>query len=427
MKAKKERRLRRAWVEKIEDDPGLPLEALPYDSPYVMDYTTDQVLIAAICTMSSRVKENLLVETVMDLWSRRIVYKEYAVTWEEMGKEIEEESDLVWICATFTLAQQFTEKEASEKKDKSLEEMVPLEYIGYQFVFDTKASEWLLVIEQRGPWDHAIDLKEGAIPKNCKIYLLLPVKQSTLNAFLKEQLDKGYTRESKSPMAAPFFFIKKKDGALQLIQDYWYLNSQMVKNTYPLPLIPELIDKLKGATMFSKMDIRWEYNNIQIREEEWKAAFKTNKKLFEFTVMFSRLTNSLATFWLYMNHIFADIIEEGHDIIYMDNILVFTRDNKKEHDRLVLKVLKRLKQHNLFVKLKKCSWIQWQIEYLRLIISHNEVHMDLVKVNGLAEWSTSTIVKQVQSFLEFGNFYCWFIKDFSTMARLLYDLTKKGI
>lgn len=143
--------------------------------------------------------------------------------------------------------------------------------------------------------------------------------------------------------------------------------------------------------------------------------------------MFFGLTNSPATFQSYMNHIFADLIDEGHVIIYMDDILVFTGDDEREHDRLVLRVLERLKQHDLFVKPEKCSWKQRQIEYLGLIISHNEVRMDPVKVKGLAEWSTPTTVKQVQSFLGFGNFYRRFIKDFSTIARPLYDLTKKGI
>lgn len=120
-----------------------------------MDYATGQAPVATIRTVSSRVKENLPVETVMDLWSRRIIYGEYAVTWEEMEREVEEGANLVWICATFTPAQQLAEKEASGKKDKSLEEMVPPEYIGYRFVFDKKASERLPAIGQRGPWDHA--------------------------------------------------------------------------------------------------------------------------------------------------------------------------------------------------------------------------------------------------------------------------------
>lgn len=81
-----------------------------------------------------------------------------------------------------------------------------------------------------------------------------------------EHLKKGYIRPSKSPMASPFFFVKKKDGKLRPVQDYRHLNSGTVKNEYPLPLVSELVDKLKGAKVFSKVDVRWGYNNIRIKE-----------------------------------------------------------------------------------------------------------------------------------------------------------------
>lgn len=94
-------------------------------------------------------------------------------------------------------------------------------------------------------------------------------------------------------MASPFFFIKKKDGSLRPVQDYRKLNDMTIKNRYPLPLIQELLDKLKGACHFSKLDVRWGYNNVSIAEgDEWKAAFRTNAGLFEPTVMFFGLTNS---------------------------------------------------------------------------------------------------------------------------------------
>ena len=87
-------------------------------------------------------------------------------------------------------------------------------------------------------------------------------EDEALQKFLKEQLEKGYIRKSKSPYASAFFFIKKKDGKLRQIQDYQKLNKYMIKNKYPLPLIPELIAKVKMANIFSKFDIRWGYNNI---------------------------------------------------------------------------------------------------------------------------------------------------------------------
>lgn len=110
-------------------------------------------------------------------------------------------------------------------------------------------------------------------------------------------------------MASPFFFVKKKEGTLRPVQDYRYLNSITIKNQYPLPLIPELLDKLRGARVFSKMNVRWGYNNVRIKEgDEWKAAFKTNRGLFEPTVMFFGLTNSPATFQAMMNHLFSNLI-----------------------------------------------------------------------------------------------------------------------
>jgi hypothetical protein len=98
-------------------------------------------------------------------------------------------------------------------------------------------------------------------------------------------------------MASPFFFVLKKDRRLWPCQDYQYLNNWIIKNSYPLPLISEIMDKLKGAKYFTKLDVHWGYNNIQIRKgDKWKAAFKTNKKLFEPTVMFFGMCNFLATF-----------------------------------------------------------------------------------------------------------------------------------
>jgi len=135
--------------------------------------------------------------------------------------------------------------------------------------------------------DHKIEMKDGFIPKSIKNYNFTPVEQIKLDKFLKENLEKGYIRPSQSPMASPFFFVsKKEEGKLRPCQDYRYINDWTIKNAYPLPLILEIIDKLKGAKYFTKLDVQWGYNNIWIKKgDEWKAAFKTNRGLFEPTVM----------------------------------------------------------------------------------------------------------------------------------------------
>jgi len=124
------------------------------------------------------------------------------------------------------------------------------------------------------PWDHAVELAPDTSPKSCKVYPLSASEQKELDAFLKENLDSGRIRPSKSQMAAPVFFVKKKDGGLHLVQDYRALNAMTVKNKYPLPLIPELITKLRRAKYFTKLDVRWGFNNVRIKEgDKWKAAF----------------------------------------------------------------------------------------------------------------------------------------------------------
>jgi Reverse transcriptase (RNA-dependent DNA polymerase) len=157
-----------------------------------------------------------------------------------------------------------------------------------------------------------------------------------MDDFLNKNLAKGYIHPSKSPMASPFFFVAKKDSdALQPCQDYHYLNDGTIKNAYPLPLVSDLLDKLKGAQWFTKLDIWWGCHNVRIKDgDQWKGAFKTNRGLFEPMVMFFGLCNSPATFQAMMNDIFQDMIDEGWIVIYMDDILIFSKDLQEHQERM---------------------------------------------------------------------------------------------
>ncbi|SJL06853.1 uncharacterized protein ARMOST_10195 [Armillaria ostoyae] len=274
------------------------------------------------------------------------------------------------------------------------------------------------------PWDHAIELVPNAKSTlDCKVYPLNRNEQEQLDKFLDENLDSGRIKESKSPFASPFFFVKKKDGSLRPVQDYHKLNEMTIKNRYPLPLISELIDKLQGAKYFTKLDVRWGYNNVRIKEgDEHKAAFRMNRGLFEPTVMFFGLTNSPATFQWMMNDIFKDLISKGKVTIYLDDILIFTKD-LDEHRRIVRRVLQKLRENKLFLKAEKCEFEVLETEYLGVIISEGQVRMDPVKLAGIAEWPTPTKKKELQSFLGFTNFYRKFIKNYSKVVRALTQLT----
>jgi len=148
-------------------------------------------------------------------------------------------------------------------------------------------------------------MEEAARELNTKAYMMTLKEEEALNQWLDKQLKAGLIVESKSRYVAPCFYIPKKDSSLRLVQDYRKLNQVMIKNKTPLPLIREVIDKLKEAKYFNKLDLIWEYNNVWIKEDnEWKAAFLTNKGLFELQVIYFRLCNSLGIFQRMMNSIF---------------------------------------------------------------------------------------------------------------------------
>lgn len=296
---------------------------------------------------------------------------------------------------------------------------------------DKYIKEFTSVFEQKDfdrlpperPWDHAIELKPDSHPITSKIYPLSKSEQIELDTFIEEQLRTGRIRPSKSPIASPFFFVKKKDGALRPVQDYRKLNEMTIRNQYPLPLVSELMDKLKGAKYFTKLDVRWGFNNIRIKKgDEHKAAFITNRGLFEPLVMFFGLTNSPATFQCMMNDLFKDLILQGHVIVYMDDILIFTND-RNLHAQITRQVLHILQDNNLYLKPEKCEFDQLEVEYLGVIISEGQIRMSPKKVDAVAQWPTPKSKKDVQQFLGFVNFYRRFVRNFADLATPLHALT----
>jgi hypothetical protein len=315
---------------------------------------------------------------------------------------------------------------AADKTEHNWKELVPPEYYKYETVFSDEEAQRF---PKARPWDHAIELVPDAPEMlNCKTYPLPVGQQELLDEFLDEHLKKGYIRVSNSPYASPFFFIKKKSGdKLRPVQDYRQLNKYTIRNTYPLPLIKELVQQLVKKTWFTKFDIRWGYNNVRIKDgDQWKAAFKTNRGLFEPTVMFFGLTNSPATFQTMMDALFRNEIASGDVIIYMDDILIATQGSLELHRAQVNHVLKKLQDNDLFLKPEKCHFHKKEVEYLGMIVGKGEVKMDPVKVQGIKDWPTPTNVSELRSFLGFGNYYKDFIENYSARARPLHDLTKKS-
>ena len=175
------------------------------------------------------------------------------------------------------------------------------------------------------------------------------------------------------------------------------------------------------------MDLRWGYNNVQIcKGDEWKAAFTTHKGSFKPLVMYFGLCNSPATFQKMMNEIFHDMLDVC--IVYIDDLMIFMeKDNQKEHDRVMLEVLKWLHDNDLFVKPEKCHFRVTEVDFLDMIISRDGIKMDPEKVNTILKWPKLMNVKQVCTFLGLGNFYRHFIKDYAIISCPMVDLTCKDV
>ena len=174
-------------------------------------------------------------------------------------------------------------------------------------------------------YDHAIDFMEGTkLSKPAKVYFLSLAERNSLDTWINKELRKGYIHSSTSLIAAPFFFVKKHDRSLWPIMDYRALNAITVKNHYLIPRIADLIESLSKASIFTKINLRWGYNNVHIRErDKWKMVFITRQGLFETTVMYFRFFNAPVIFQSIMNNILGDLICIRLVMVYLDNILIF--------------------------------------------------------------------------------------------------------
>ena len=304
----------------------------------------------------------------------------------------------------------------------TLKKLVPVAFHDLLAAFSKTRADTL---PPHRPYDLSIDLEEGKTPPFGPLYSLSKTELDALSAWLEENLSKGFIRASQSPAGAPILFVKKKDGSLRLCVDYRALNNITIKNRYPLPLIPETLDRLNGARCFTKLDLRGAYNLVRIKEgDEWKTAFRTRYGHFECVVMPFGLTNAPAAFQHFMNDIFRDLLDNTV-LIYLDDILIFS-DDHSSHEAHVRQVLERLIEHGLYCKAEKCEFAVDSTEFLGFVISRDGVSMAKDKVDAVLSWPDPKNLREVQQFLGFANFYRRFIKGYSRIILPLTKLLKKN-
>ncbi len=272
---------------------------------------------------------------------------------------------------------------------------------------------------------HSIVLEEGAKPTWRPRYRLSPMEQEEVKKQVTTLLEKEWIEPSTSPYGAPILFVSKKDGGLRMCVDYRALNKLTIKNRYCLPRIDDLFDKLKGAKVFSSLDLAQGYHQIRIPEEDVpKTAFRTPLGHFQYKVLCFGLTNAPATFQKAMDDIFRHL--DDFCLVYMDDILIFSR-TEEEHLRHLQTVLDVLRAHKYFAKLKKCEFMKQELLYLGHLVLASGLKPDPKKLAVVKDWPVPADLKGVCSFLGFANYFKIFLRGNSTMALPLTNLKKSGV
>ena len=235
-------------------------------------------------------------------------------------------------------------------------------------------------------------------------------------------MDKGFIRPSTSPWGASVLFAKNKDKTLRLCIDYRQLNRVTIKNRYPLPRIDDLFDQLKGARVYSKIDLRTDYHQLRVRETDIpKTAFRMRYGHFEFTVMPFGLMNESAAFMDLMHRVFHPYLVQFL-VVFVDDILIYSQSEEKHEDHLRI-VLQALRDHQLYAKFSKCEFWLTEVRLLEHVLSASGVSVDPEKVEAVMGWERSKSVFKISSFLGLAGYYRRFIEDFSRLAAPMTRLT----
>jgi hypothetical protein len=242
---------------------------------------------------------------------------------------------------------------------------------------------------------------------------------------IEDILEKVFIRPSSSPWGAPVLFVNKKDGSRRMCVDYRSLNEVTIKNKYLLPRIEDLFDQMRGAIVFSKIDLRSGYHQLKIRTEDIpKTAFTTRYGLYEYLVMSFGLTNAPAYFMNLMNKVFMEYLD-WFVVVFVDDILVYSQNEEAHEDHLRL-VLQKLRDNQFYAKFSKCDFWLKEVTFLGHIITNGGIKVDPNKISEILNWKQPTDVSKIRRFLGLAGYYKRFIEGFSKIVKPLTSLLEKG-
>jgi len=310
-----------------------------------------------------------------------------------------------------------------EEALKEVKAKLPAKYHDYLDVFDRAMTDQL---PSHRPYDHKIELTVEETPSRSHLYHMFGYKLQKIKNYLIEHLNKGFISSSSASYASLILFVEKKDESLRFCVDYRKLNALIKRNRYPLPLIDETLARIQDSRYLTRLNIIAAFNKLRMHSgSEDLTTFITSFDFYKYHVMPFGLTNGPAFYQHYMNDVLFDYLYQFCQA-YLDDIIIYSK-TLKEHKRHVRLVLHRLREVDLQVNINKCEFHVQETSFLGLLLSIEGLKMNSRKVQAVIGWPTSTNLTQIQSFIDFCNFYRRFIKDFSKIVRSMVQLTQKEV
>jgi len=274
---------------------------------------------------------------------------------------------------------------------------------------------------------HQIDFIPGASLPNRPAYRTNPIEAKEIQQQVGELIiAKGWVQDSMSPCFMPVILVPKKDKSWRMCTNYRAINNITIKCKHHIPGLDDLLYELHGSQVFTKIDLKSGYNQIQIKlGDEWKTVFKTKFGLYEWLVMPFGLTNAPSTFMRLMHLVLRPFIGK-FVVVYFDDIVIYNL-NIEDHKVHVRQVLETLRKDELYANPEKCVFAIDHIEFLGFVVSSKGVHVDEQKVAVIRNWPTPTNISEIRSFHRLASFYRRFVKDFSTIVTPLNEIVKKDV
>lgn len=268
---------------------------------------------------------------------------------------------------------------------------------------------------------HRIDLVDD-VPFKQKHRRIPPAMVEEVRQHLEQLLASGVIQKSKSPWASNIVLVRKKNGKLRMCIDYRMLNKRTVKDAYALPRIEEVFDCLKGAKLFTVMDMKAGYHQVEVEEtHKERTAFTVGPLgFYEYVKMPFGLSNSPATYQRLMEECLGDY-NMTICLIYLDDLIIFSENFEQHLQRLDL-ILTRLKECGLKLSADKCFFLQKRVKFLGHVVSEDGVETDPEKIEKVRNWPTPSNADELRSFLAFAGYYRRFVKDFSKITKPLNEL-----